>query len=406
MDNLLGHYDHLDGEFAADPYPVWAEMRERCPVAHSDLYKGFWVPTRHEDIYAIAHDPDTFSSRKVAIPDDLLSDGAGEFEFSAPPITSDPPFHTQFRRMLLPAFSPKQIAGWEPVTWRIADELIDAFEGRDRIDGARDYAQNIPITVIARMLGVDESERDTFTGWLRGLVEVGPSNPEGARAAFGEMLAYLSAKIAEHRALPAEDIITFLIDTVVDGESLSDDDLLGTCLLLLLAGIDTTWSSIGSSLHYLATHPEDRRRLVDALDDPDSTLWSLAIEEFLRAFAPVTMARYVAKSTVIDGVSIREGDMLLLPFPAANRDPSVFDRADEVVIDREANRHLAFGVGIHRCLGSNLARMELRVGLQAFLRRVPDFEIADAAQVRYAGGQIRGPRELPLSIPAKSGASR
>ncbi len=127
-------------------------------------------------------------------------------------------------------------------------------------------------------------------------------------------------------------------------------------------------------------------------------LWTLAIEEFLRAFSPVTMARFVASDNERHGQAMREGDMLLLPFPAANRDPEVFDRPDEVIIDRRQNRHFAFGVGIHRCLGSNLARMELRVGLQALLRRIPDFELADHDGVRYAGGQIRGPRNLPLRI--------
>lgn len=362
-------------------------------------------PTRYEDMDLIAHDPATFSSRKVAIPSNLF--GGDEksdepaIEFVAPPITSDPPFHTKFRRMLLPAFSPSQIDLWEPVTWKIANELIDEFINEDEFDAARSYSQNIPITVIARMLGIDEDQRDLFTSWLRRLIETGPADPTDAKAAFGEMLAYLWNKIVEHREHPQDDLITFLINTEVDGESLTDGDMLGTCLLLLLAGIDTTWSSIGSSLHHLATHTEDRQRLVAALDEPDSELWSLAIEEFLRAYAPVTMAREVVQDIEMHGQQLKVGDMLLLPFPAANRDPRAFDRPDEVIIDREHNRHYAFGVGIHRCLGSNLARMELRVALQAFLRRVPDFHIAEGAHVRYAGGQIRGPRELPLVIDSR-----
>jgi hypothetical protein len=402
VDQWVQHYDHLDGDFAKFPYAVWAAMREQCPIAFSDHYKGFWVPTRYEDIDRIAHDPATFSSAKVAIPQNLFGDDGTEIEFSAPPITSDPPFHTGFRRMLLPAFSPKQIDAWEPITWTIANELIDGFIDEAEFDAAREYSQNIPITVIARMLGVDESMRDTFTSWLRRLVETGPSDPTDAQAAFGEMLAYLWEKILEHREHPQEDIITFLIDTEVDGQRLTDNDLLGSCLLLLLAGIDTTWSSIGSSLHHLATHPGDRRRLVEALDEPAPLLWPMAIEEFLRAFSPVTMARVVVSDVELQGQQLHAGDMLLLPFPAANRDPEVFDRADEVIIDRESNRHYAFGVGIHRCLGSNLARMELRIALQAFLRRIPDFDVVDEELVRYAGGQIRGPRNLPIVV--RSGA--
>ena len=148
--------------------------------------------------------------------------------------------------------------------------------------------------------------------------------------------------------------------------------------------------------------PEDRRRLVEALDEPEPKLWNQAIEEFLRAFSPVTMARVVAADVELGSKQMHAGDMLLLPFPAANRDPEVFDRADEVVIDRVSNRHYAFGVGIHRCLGSNLARMELRIALRAFLRRIPEFEVVDDERVRYAGGQIRGPRDLPITIGAHS----
>ncbi len=385
------HFDHLDPEFAADPGPVWKAMRSECPMAKSILYDGFWVPTRYDDINEIAHDHERFSSSRVAIPADLL--GA---ELNLPPITSDPPYHTKFRRMLLPTFSPKNMKAWEPATYAIADELIDTFSDRDEFDGAREYAQNIPITVIARMLGVDENDRDIFTSWLRRLLELGPADREDAQKAFIELSEYLSDNIQRHRADPTGDIMTILIDTEIDGEQLDDSSLLGACQLLLIAGIDTTWSSIGSSIHHLAKNPEHRRILVDALDEPDGKVWYSAMEEFLRVFAPVTMARRVTQDTEMRGQCLREGDQLLLPFPAANRDPEMFENPDEVVIDRQDNRHYAFGVGRHRCLGSHLARMELEVALRALLRRVPDFSVAEGRAVRYSGGQIRGPREMPL----------
>ena len=164
-------------------------------------------------------------------------------------------------------------------------------------------------------------------------------------------------------------------------------------MLLLLAGIDTTWSAIGSALWHLASHPEDRRRLV-----AEPELMATAIEEFLRAYAPVTMARLVAKDVDFHGCPMKVDDWILLPFPAANRDPEAFERSDEVVIDRLENRHAAFGLGIHRCLGSNLARLELRVAVEEFLGRFPEFELADPAAVRWSVGQIRGPRQLPVRI--------
>jgi len=173
----------------------------------------------------------------------------------------------------------------------------------------------------------------------------------------------------------------------------------GTVALLLIAGIDTTWSAIGSSLWHFAKTPSDLARLVR---EPE--LLPTAVEEMLRAYAPVTMARTVAKDVEIGGCPMKEGDWVLLPFPAANRDPAAFDRADEVLIDREINRHSAFGLGIHRCVGSNLARMEVRIALEVFVERFPEFELADPAAVTWSVGQVRGPRSLPIRIRSRAAA--
>jgi len=162
----------------------------------------------------------------------------------------------------------------------------------------------------------------------------------------------------------------------------------GVCNLMLVAGVDTTWSSIGASLWHLAQHPEHRRQLRERPE-----LWPSAIEELLRAYAPVTMARIVAHDTEFQGCPMHAGDRVLMSFPAANRDPRQFERPDEVILDREHNRHVAFGAGIHRCAGSNLARLELRVALQVWLERIPEFELVDPASVTWAGGQVRGPRQ-------------
>jgi cytochrome P450 len=164
-------------------------------------------------------------------------------------------------------------------------------------------------------------------------------------------------------------------------------------VLLMIAGIDTTWSAIGASLWHLATHPDDRRRLA-----ADPALMPVAVEEFLRAYAPVTMARLVAEDFDFEGCPMKEGDWLLLPFPAANRDPKMFPDADRVVIDRAENRHVAFGLGIHRCLGSNLARMELQIALEQWMARSPEFELVDTEAVTWSAGQVRGPRTIPVRL--------
>jgi cytochrome P450 len=219
--------------------------------------------------------------------------------------------------------------------------------------------------------------------------------PQQREAFFagGELDAYMDARIAEHRARPRDDLTSFLLDAELEGRKLAPEHVRGTMILLMIAGIDTTWSAIGASLWHLGLHPEDRRRLAAA-----PGLMSTAVEELLRAYAPVTMARLVAKDVQLGGHSLHEGDWVLLPFPAANRDPEAFADADRVCLDRIANRHAAFGLGIHRCLGSHLARMELRVALEEWMACYPEFEIADPTAVAWSSGQVRGPRTLPVRL--------
>jgi cytochrome P450 len=181
----------------------------------------------------------------------------------------------------------------------------------------------------------------------------------------------------------------------VEDRLLSDDHVNGTLRLLLIAGIDTTWSAIGSCLWHLAQHADDRRRLTAEQD-----LMNSAIEEFLRAYAPVTMAREVVKETQIAGCTFKTGHMVLLSFPAANRDPAMFPDADRVILDRVQNRHATFGLGIHRCVGSNLARMEIRVALTEWLARFPEFRLDPDAPTTWSMGTVHGPRELPLLLGA------
>jgi cytochrome P450 len=389
-------FDHTDPEWIADPYPIWDELRAMCPVAHSDRYGGTWLPVRHEDVAAVAYDTEHFTSRSVVVselrpgPDDLPAPIG-----LAPPITSDPPFHAMARRLLLPAFSPKRIAALEPFTRQLCGELLDAVAARKEFDAAVEYAQHIPLRVIVRMLGFPQEDADVFRRFIRMVLEdVGQSAEERqAQVDDGELDDYMNARIAEHLDNPQDDLTTFLLDAELDGNKLAPDHVRGTMVLLMIAGIDTTWSAIGASLWHLAQNPADRRRLAA---EPD--LMATAIEELLRAYAPVTMARLVANDFEFKGRRMREGDWLLLSFPAANRDPGFFPDADKVQIDRAENRHAAFGLGIHRCIGSNLARMELRVALEEWVKRYPDFELANPTKVTWSAGQVRGPRSIPVRI--------
>jgi hypothetical protein len=195
--------------------------------------------------------------------------------------------------------------------------------------------------------------------------------------------------VHERTERPGDDLISYLVKARHNGQPLSVENVIGSLRLLLIAGIDTTWSGIGSCIWHLATHPEDRRRLV-----AEPALMPTAIEEFLRAYAPVTMAREVVKETKLNGCTFKPGQMVLLSFPAANRDPAMFPDADKVIIDRKENRHAAFGLGIHRCVGSNLARLEMTVAVEELLKRIPEFGLA--GEVTWSEGTVRGPRKLPI----------
>lgn len=387
-------FDHTDEQYAADPYPIWDELREQCPIAHSERFGGAWLPTRHEDVSAIATDTEHFSSRSIIVNDnrpmlELAPEGV------APPISSDPPFHAEARRMLLPAFSPRNVARWEDSTRAYCVELLDALQGRDVVDAAEEYAQHIPVRVIANMLGLPESDGDVFRHFVHEIIEGVAVPPEERVETFLGLYEYLEGHIADHRANPRDDLITFLLESELHGSKLTEDHVVRTIALLLIAGIDTTWSAIGASIWHLAGTPGDRERLV-----AEPELLPTAVEELLRAYAPVTMARLVKQDVEYQGCPMRAEEWVLLPFPAANRDPAVFDDPDEVILDRQPNRHAAFGLGAHRCAGSHLARMELRVALEEWLRAFPQFTLDDPEAVRWSKGQVRGPRTLPVRVGA------
>jgi cytochrome P450 len=385
-------FSHLEPQWSADPYPIQDDLRQRCPIARTERFGGGWLPTRYEDVAAIAYDTERFSSRAIIMsnfrpPRELAPVGG------SPPISSDPPFHHDARKLLLPAFTKNAVTKQEPATRAFCHSLINAFEGRDVVDAAHHYAQHIPMRVIADMLGFPPEDGPRFREFVENVLEGVNLPPEERIARVTKLFDYLVAQVHDHLENPREDLTTYLINAELHGHRLDPSHVVGTMALLLIAGIDTTWSAIGASLWHLARTPEDRRRLV-----ADPRLLPAAMEEFLRAFAPVTMARLVKQDMHWHGVDMRADDWILLSFPAANRDPAQFDRAGEVVIDREVNRHAAFGLGIHRCVGSHLARMELRVALEVWLERIPEFSLDDPSAVTWAAGQIRGPRTLPLRI--------
>jgi cytochrome P450 len=376
-------WDHLDHRWIEDPFPIWDEMRKRCPIAHTGRFMGVYLPTRYEDVRAVAYDTDHFSSRRVVVRETPPP------RVPAPPITSDPPNHRPARMVLLPPFTPDAIKKLEPRTRAIANELIDKFIDRGSCDAAVEYAQEMPVRVIAHMLGLPEDDGDLYRQWIKAILEDGITDNSVLMSAVGEMTHYFMGHVFERMEKPGDDLISYLVSAKFNGQPMGEEYAVGALRLLLIAGIDTTWSGIGSCIWHLAKNPADRRRLAK-----EPALMPTAIEEFLRAYAPVTMAREVVKDTEIGGCTFKQGQMVMLSFPAANRDPEMFEDADKVIIDRKENRHAAFGLGIHRCVGSNLARMEMTVAIEELLKRIPEFSVA--GDVTWSEGTVRGPRRLPI----------
>ncbi len=348
-------FDHTDPRWTENPFPIWDELRVECPVVHTKRFLGCYLPTTYQAVKQIAYDTEHFSSRRV-----VVRDVRPETLMPSPPITADPPAHKPSKQLLLPPFTPDAMKKLEPRVRAICNELIDEFIADGKCDAAARYTKHIPVRAIAHMLGIPEKDGDLFVKWIHEILELGIRDEQILMQAVREMSAYFAGQ-------------------------------LGSLRLLLIAGIDTTWSGIGASLWHLAKTPADRDRLI-----AEPELMPIAIEEFLRAYSPVTMAREVMKETVVSGCPIKPGNMVLLSFPAANRDPAMFPDADKVLIDRKENRHAAFGLGIHRCVGSNLARMEMTVAIEEWLKRIPDFRLDPAGQVTWSEGTVRGPRQLPM----------
>ena len=378
-------FDFLDPQWVDDPYPIWDGLRSRCPIAHTDRYHGVYLPTRHADLRKIAYDTEHFSSRVVAVREQHPPDRGG-----GPPITSDPPRHRPSRMALMPAFTRTAVAKLEPMTRAFCRELVDGFASNGRCDAALEYAQHIPIQVIAHMLGIPSADGDRFRNWVHIVFQASITDDVAMHTALDEMTEYFRGHLPARRERPGDDLMSILLASrYPDGRPFTENHVLGSLRTVLLAGGDTTWSGIGAAIWHLATHDDDRKRLAR---EPE--LMAPAIEEFLRAYAPVTMAREIIKETTINGCVFKSGEFVLMAYPAANRDPEMFADAGTVDIARQNNRHAAFGLGIHRCLGDHLARMKMTVAVEELLRRVPDFHLD--GEVTWSAGTVRGPRRLPI----------
>lgn len=389
VQDWLTDFDHTDPRWTEDPYPILSEIRSKCPIAHTERYLGVYLPTTYEAVKQISYDTASFSSRRV-----VVRSVRPEPPIPSPPITADPPTHKPFKQLLLPPFTPDAVRALEPDVRAICDTLIDQFIADGKCDAANQYTKYIPVRTIAHMLGIPREDGDLFIKWIHQILELGIKDDVELMKGVKDMSMYFAGQIEKRKKQPTDDLISTLMNAKdASGQPLSDAHVLGALRLLLIAGIDTTWSAIGASLWHLARTPADRDRLV-----AEPELIPNAIEEFLRAYSPVTMAREVMQEANVSGCPMKPGNMVLLSFPAANRDPAVFPNPDDIIIDRKENRHVAFGLGIHRCVGSNLARMNMAIALEVWLKRIPTFEIDTSIPVSWSEGTVRGPRILPIKF--------
>lgn len=343
-------------------------MHRDCPVSWSDRYGGFWTLTRYDDVHGAEHDWDTFSvSPSMILP---------PFGTDRPliPLDIDPPALTRYRQILLPFFTPQRMDRLLPRTREIARQLLHDVDGQEVIDAAV-YSRMLPAMVFGEYCGFPMNDAAQFDQWVDDIVFARTDDAAVAQAAAADLYDYFRALIALRRRQPGSDVISALLAADHSGQPLDDEEMLDICYLLFVAGLETTAGTIRVGLWYLAQHPDEL-----ALIAADTSLIPRATEEFLRALSPVqAMARTLKRDTEIGGVEMQAGERVVLAFGAANRDPEVFECPHDVRIDRSSNPHVAFGIGAHRCLGSNLARREVNVALEEFVLRFPRFELAEPA---------------------------
>jgi cytochrome P450 len=395
----MSAFNPMDPEFLADPYPTYRRLRDEDPVHHSPL--DFWVLTRYDDVATVLRDP-----RFIKEP--LVSMVAARFGVSVPPgvglsmLDRDPPDHTRLRSLVSKAFTPRVVDGLRPRIQKTVDDLITRAEGVGTMDLIEEFAYPIPVNVICEMLGVPVEDHERFKGWsldiARGLDSVWlppeseiPKRSGAARHAIGDFMRGL---IAERRASPRGDLLSALIAAEEQGDKLSEDELIATCILLLIAGHETTVNLIGNGTLALLRHPEELRRLRET-----PGLIASAVEELLRYDGPVQRTARVTNTEVtIGGRTIPKGEMVMPFIGAADRDPSQFPDPDRLDLGRGDNRHIAFGWGIHFCLGAPLARLEGQIAIDTLVRRLPGLALVDAEPEYRQSLTLRGLKALPVTF--------
>ena len=404
IDNNFDQY-LLKPAYLANPYPFYLRLRREAPIFWSEAM-GAWLLTRYRDAEAALRDPRLISGTRIAaavqqLPETVQPEvRALQNHISTWMGFIDPPDHTRLRALVSNVFTPRMIRSLRPRIQTIVDELLDRVQDAGRMDVIADFAFPLPAIVIAEMLGLPPADREQFKQWSNDVMAfLGTGRPQvdvARRAQQGvyALKGYLRSIFSQRRQSPQDDLISALLIVEQEGDRLSEEEMFGMCVFLLVAGHETTLALIGNGLLALLRHPDRKRTLQD-----DPALIETAVEEFLRYDSPIQHQTRVAREDFeLEGRQIRQGQRVLPMLGAANRDPAQFDDPDRLDIRRQPNPHLAFGYGIHFCLGAPLARLEGQIAIGAILRRMPALQLMTESLTWRVHTSMRNPEMLPVTF--------
>jgi cytochrome P450 len=362
-------FDHHDPQFVRDPERVFGPMREEHPLVHSDLYGGFWVLTRYEDVTAAALDHEAFTS---AVPGTTLIPSTQPRTDPLLPLELDPPEHSRYRALVNPLFAKPRIDAMRPDLEALATKLLEPFARKGGGDVMAEFAHPMSLGSLARLMNLPEEDEERWFDWVERMYSNAILDSADHAQAAHEAEAYIDELIEERKRQPREDFLGMLLQAEVDGHRLSDAEVRQFGMVMLLAGYETTSGAMGMSLLHLAQQPALRAQLFGDVE----ALKHSAVNEFLRFVSPVQVfGRNAARDVELHGQTIPAGDVVLLAYGSANHDPRAFDNPERCILDRHPNRHVAFGHGRHLCLGANLARLELTIMIERVAALLPDFRV-------------------------------
>jgi cytochrome P450 len=393
-DDLYTDFDHTNAPLGADgtPYAYYESVRDLArtrPVGWSERHGGFWAVAGYQECDRIIQSHEEFSNAAVTFP----AYNTGQ-ESALKIAGQDEPSHRRDRALVVKPFSPRQVGKYEVEVRRMTDALVDGFIGDGRADIGLRVGDEIPARLTALILGLPQEEGETYRKWCWAMSHLFATDPEAATGVVGEMHEYFRGVLEERKTSPGDDVLSIVTHSEINGQRLTDDDLLGFCITLLVGGIDNSAKSLNAIFWRLAWDPELRRRLV-----ANPALVNTAVDEALRYYTPGAIGRVLRQDVTVGDVTMKEGEVALLALPIANRDAAAFDHPDTFIADRTPNRHLGLGGGIHRCLGTHLLRVEMRAAISQFLSRIPDYQLDPDGEATWVCGQVGGISTLPIVFP-------